>query len=157
MVVCKPVNGWGSSGWFSGILTGTCKLMGMVDWIGMVRFSAIGRDVPAGSVTLAMELIVRPPVLMTTCALGMLTLLVNTTVVFCATGTLKFIGIWESTEMVVLMLASSILTKLAYSPPIALFPRSFRVFTVVFRALIWKTIPSRTPTRMTLTIREKVV
>jgi len=71
MEVCRPVNGWCRSVWFRGILTGTCTLMGIVDWTGIVRFNVIGRDVPAGSVMLAFELTARPPVLMTTCALGM--------------------------------------------------------------------------------------
>ena len=110
MVVCKPVKGVCRSVWFSGMLTGTCRLMGMVDWTGMDMLRAIGKLVPAGSVTLASELMASPPVLMTTCALGMLTLLVNTTVVFCDTGRLKLSGIWASTAMVVFILAWSILT-----------------------------------------------
>src|SRR5664280_2035554 len=108
----------------------------MVDWKGIVRLSEIGRDVPAGRVTLATELMAKPPVLITIWALGMATLLVNTTVVFCDTGRLKLSGICVSTAMVVFMLAWSIFAKSPYRPPSTLLPILFKEFKVVFRVLI---------------------
>ena len=45
----------------------------MVDWTGTDKFNAIGKFVPAGRVTLAAALMLRPPELITTYALGMTT------------------------------------------------------------------------------------
>ena len=117
MTSCKPTNGSCNSVAAIGISTGTSITTGIVSCTGRSKFRVTVSGVPAGKVTLALELILTEPVVMTTRALGISAASASVMRVVVWTGTVMLRGTSALTGITVLMVALSIFSKFEYRPP----------------------------------------